>query len=157
MGSPSANLDPAARFAAAYAVLTASHELADHWVQRDTEAVAKGEPGRDGVRACAVHVATYTATQALALWAANRTLGIGIGWRRASVALAVSAATHYVADRQGGHWRDEQPRGIVRLAAVTRHAGWLQRDPGAGYLLDQSWHKTWITIAAAITAGGTTA
>ena len=141
-----------AQFAAVYAVLTASHEVADHWVQRDAEAVAKGEPGPEGVRACTMHVATYTTTQALALLAANRTLGLDIGWRRAALALAVSAVTHYVADRQGGHWRDEQPRGLVRLAATTGHAGWLQRDPSAGYALDQSWHKGCIAIAAAIAA-----
>ena len=144
----------AIRFAAAYAVLTAAHELADHWVQVDTQAVAKGQPGREGVVACAKHVATYTATQAAALWVADRGLGLRLDPRRALAGLAVSAVTHYVADRQGGHWRDEQPRGVVRLAAATGHAGWLQRDPNAGYLLDQSWHKAWIAIAAAVTAGG---
>lgn len=142
----------AARFAAVYAALTASHEVADHWVQIDTQAGAKGKPGREGAVACAKHVATYTATQALALAATSRAIGLQLSPRRAALALAVSAATHYVADRQGGHWRDEKPRGLVRLAAATGHAGWLQRDPGAGYLLDQSWHKGWIAIAAAIAA-----
>ncbi|MGQ4353209.1 hypothetical protein ACN6LJ_001299 [Streptomyces drozdowiczii] len=104
--------------------------------------------------ACARHVATYTASQALTLYAANRVLGLGVNRRRALAGLAISAVTHYVADRQGGHWRDEQPRGIVRLAARTGHAGWLQRDPGAGYLLDQSWHKGWIAIAAAVIGAG---
>ncbi|MBD0743537.1 hypothetical protein [Streptomyces sp. CBMA152] len=144
----------AARFAAAYAALTASHEVADHWVQIDKQAVAKGQPGAEGARACAAHVATYTATQAAALYAADRLLGLRIGWRRASLGLAVSAATHYVADRQGGHWRNEEPHGVVKLAAATGHAGWLQRDPGAGYLMDQSWHKGWIAIAAAVISAG---
>ncbi len=144
---------PAVRFAAAYAVLTASHEVADHWVQRDTQAVRKGDPGPAGARACAAHVATYTATQGVSLWAVNRAFRLGIGWRRAAAALAVSAVTHYIADRQGGHWRDEHPRGVVRLAAVTGHHGWLARDPGAGYLMDQSWHKGWLAVAAAVAAG----
>lgn len=142
----------AARFAAVYAALTASHEVADHWVQIDAHAGAKGQSGREGTVACAKHVATYTATQALALAVANRKLGLKLSPRRAALALAVSAATHYVADRQGGHWRDEKPRGIVRLAAVTGHSGWLQRDPGAGYLMDQSWHKGWIAAAALLAA-----
>ncbi|MYX67404.1 MULTISPECIES: hypothetical protein [unclassified Streptomyces] len=120
----------------------------------DRDAVAKGRPGREGAIACARHVATYTATQALALYAANRVLGLGLSPRRALAALAISAVTHYVADRQGGHWQDEHPCGIVKLAARTGHAGWLQRDPGAGYPLDQSWHKGWIAIAAAVTGGG---
>jgi hypothetical protein len=144
----------AARFAAAYAALTASHEVADHWVQIDTQATTKGKPGPEGAKACAKHVATYTATQALALAAADRLLGLRLDWRRAALGLAVSAVTHYVADRQGGHWRDPEPRGVVRLAAVTGHAGWLARDPGAGYLMDQAWHKGWIAVAALVAAGG---
>lgn len=145
---------PAARTAAVCAALTASHEVGDHWIQRDREATAKGAPGIEGVRACALHVATYTATQAAALLAADRLLGLGLSWRRATAGLAISAATHYLADRQGGHWRDEDPHGVVKLAASTGHAGWLQRDPGAGYLMDQSWHKGWIAVAAAVIGGG---
>jgi len=144
----------AARFAAVYAALTAAHEVADHWVQRDKEAVAKGQPDKAGARACAVHVTTYTATQAVALAVVQRATGLRLSWKRAALGLAVSAATHYVADRQGGHWRDEQPRGIVRLAAKTGHAGWLARDPNAGYLMDQAWHKGWILVAALVAAGG---
>ncbi|KOU41240.1 hypothetical protein ADK55_29010 [Streptomyces sp. WM4235] len=144
---------PAARFAAAYALLTASHEVADHWVQIDTQAVTKGKPGSDGARACAAHVATYTLTQGLALAAGSKLLGLRLTPHRAAAALAVSALTHYIADRQGGHWRDPQPRGIVRLAAATGHAKWLQRDPGAGYLMDQSWHKGWLLVAALVAAG----
>ena len=144
----------AAQFAAAYAALTASHEVADHWIQVDRDAVAKGGQGSAGRVACARHVASYTATQAAALYGVQRATGMRLSWKRAALGLAVSAVTHYVADRQGGHWRDENPRGVVRLAASTGHAGWLQRDPNAGYLMDQSWHKGWIAVAAAIAAGG---
>lgn len=145
---------PAARFAATYAALTAAHEVADHWVQIDDQAVNKGRANRNGAIACAEHVITYTATQALALAAVQRATGMRLGWKRAAAGLAISAGTHYIADRQGGHWRDEQPRGIVRLAARTGHAGWLQRDPNAGYLMDQAWHKGWILVAAAVIGGG---
>lgn len=144
----------AAQFAAAYAALTASHEVADHWVQLDSQATRKGDPGRSGAVACAKHVATYAATQALALAAVQRVTGARLSWKRGALALAVSAATHYVADRQGGHWRDPEPSGIVRLAAATGHSGWLQRDSGAGYLMDQAWHKGWIAVAALVAAGG---
>jgi hypothetical protein len=145
----------AAQFAATYAALTAAHEVADHWVQIDAQAMAKGERSTAGATACAKHVATYTATQAVALAAVQRATGMRLSWKRAALGLAISAATHYIADRQGGHWRDEKPRGIVRLAATTGHAGWLQRDPNAGYLMDQSWHKGWIAVAALAAAGGT--
>lgn len=144
----------AARFAAAYAALAAAHEVADHWVQVDDQAVRKGNRDRDGALACLEHVATYTATQAVALAAVQRATRMRLSWKRAALGLAVSAATHYIADRQGGHWRDDQPYGIVRLAAATGHAGWLQRDPNAGYLMDQAWHKGWILAAALIAAGG---
>jgi hypothetical protein len=144
----------AAMFAAVYAALTASHEVADHWVQIDAHATTKGNPSLDGALSCAKHVATYTATQALALAAVQRTTGIRLSWKRTALGLAVSAVTHYIADRQGGHWRDEQPRGVVRVAAATGHAGWLRRDPHAGYLMDQAWHKGWIVVAAAVVAGG---
>ncbi|TDC21255.1 hypothetical protein E1265_18570 [Streptomyces sp. 8K308] len=135
-----------------YAVLTAAHEVADHWVQVDEDAGHKGDAGPEGVRACVRHVATYTATQGAALWAANRALGLGVKPGRAVAALAVSAATHYYADRHGGHWRDETPTGLVRAAHHIGKGKWLRRDPNAGYLLDQSWHKGWIAIAAAIAA-----
>ncbi|MFF9287562.1 hypothetical protein [Streptomyces griseosporeus] len=148
------NSSKAARFAAMYAALTASHEVADHWVQIDAHATTKGGLGLDGALSCAKHVATYTATQALALAVVQRATGMRLSWKRAALGLAVSAATHYIADRQGGHWRDEQPRGVARLAASTGHAGWLQRDPNAGYLMDQAWHKGWIAIAAAVASGG---
>lgn len=144
---------PAARFAAAYAALTASHEIADHWVQRDKDAVAKGIRGPEGARACTIHVATYTATQALALAAANQAFGLGLTWRRAAAGLAVSAVTHYVADRQGRHWQDEHPRGVVRLAHALGKSDWLAADPQAGYRMDQAWHKGWIAVAAAVAAG----
>ncbi|MGW1267563.1 hypothetical protein [Streptomyces sp. NPDC002491] len=144
----------AARFAATYAALTAAHEVADHWIQLDDQAVHKGNPGRDGAIACAQHVISYTATQALALAAVQRATGMRLSWRRAVLGLAISATTHYIADRQGGHWRDDQPQGVVRLAVATGHAGWLTRDPNAGYLMDQAWHKGWIGLAALVAATG---
>lgn len=145
----------AAQFAAMYAVLTASHEVADYWVQVDADAVAKGRPGREGAATCAKHVASYTITQALALVAADRGLGLGLGWRRITAALAVSATTHYIADRSGGRWREDGPSTrLVRFARRSGHAGWLERDPGAGPLLDQAWHRGWIAIAAVVAAGG---
>ncbi|GAA3153493.1 hypothetical protein GCM10010449_84070 [Streptomyces rectiviolaceus] len=144
-----------AQFAAVYAVLTASHEVADYWVQQDKDAVAKGRPGMEGRMACARHVASYTATQALALAAADRRLGLGLDWRRAATGLAVSAVTHYVADRSAGRWQEQgTSTWMVRLARRCGHAPWLAKDSGAGPLMDQAWHKGWIAVAAAVAAGG---
>lgn len=143
----------AVRFAAAYAVLTASHEVADMWIQRDADAAAKGAPGWPGRAACLRHIGSYTATQAAALWAADRYLGLDISPGRAAAALAVSAGTHYWADRSGGHWQDEEPAGIVRFAHRCGKRGWLARDPRAGFEMDQAWHKGWIAVAAMVAAG----
>ncbi|MCX4911864.1 hypothetical protein [Streptomyces sp. NBC_00878] len=144
-----------AQFAAVYAALTASHEVADYWVQQDKDAVAKGGHGREGRVACARHVASYTATQALAVAAVNRRLRLGLDWRRATAGLAVSAVTHYVADRSGGRWQEEGPSTrLVRFARWAGHEPWLAKDPGAGPLMDQAWHKGWIAVAAAVVAGG---
>ncbi|MEW2393136.1 hypothetical protein AB0933_32725 [Streptomyces venezuelae] len=145
----------AAQYAAVYAVLTASHEVGDYWVQQDRDAVAKGKPGREGRIACARHVTTYTVTQGLALAAANRRLRLGLGWRRMSVGLTVSAVTHYLADRSAGHWQEEKPTTrLVRLAHIKGSKEWLVRDPGAGPLLDQAWHKGCLAVAAALMVGG---
>ena len=146
-------MSAALRFAVVYATLTASHEVADHWVQINSQAVVKGEPGWPGRLACASHVATYTATQCFALLAADRLLGLRLNPRRIAVALVVSAGTHYWADRSAGHWRDETPHGVARLAAVTGHADWLKGDPNAGYRMDQAWHKGFLWAAALIAAG----
>lgn len=154
MSAPTA----AARFAALYAALTAAHEVGDYWAQQDADAVAKGKPGREGAAACLRHVAGYTATQAAALAAANRAFDLRVSWPRAAAGLALSAATHYLADRCAGQWADDSPtaRPVVRLAHATGHSAWLIKDPGAGPLMDQAWHKGWIAIAAALAATGGT-
>ncbi|MEV4975573.1 hypothetical protein [Streptomyces scopuliridis] len=148
-------MSAAARFAAAYAVLTAAHEVGDYWVQQDTDAVAKGAHGPDGRAACVRHVASYTATQAISLLAADRALRLGLNWRRAAAGLALSAVTHYVADRSGGRWQETGPSTrFVRMARRAGHAKWIARDPGAGPLMDQAWHHGWIAVAAVVAAGG---
>ncbi len=143
----------AVRFAAAYAALTASHEVADMWVQRDADAQAKGGEGWSGRAACLRHVGSYTATQALALCVTDRYLGLGLSPARAAAALAVSAGTHYYADRSGRHWQDPEPTGLVRVAHRIGKSDWLKHDKLAGFHLDQSWHKGWILIAALVAAG----
>jgi hypothetical protein len=151
-------MNRAAQFSAAYAALTAAHEVADHIVQVDGDAADKGKAGAKGRIACLRHVASYTATQAVALAAADRGLGLRLDWRWATAGLFVSAATHYAADRSGGRWAEDpekQPTTrMVRAARATGHRGWLARDPNAGYRIDQAWHKGWIAIAAGVVAAG---
>src|SRR5690606_7830348 len=97
----------ATRFAVLAAVRHAAHHVGDYWVQTDRQAAYKGADGRTGVRACLAHVATYTATNVAAVIAANRALRLGLSWQAIAAGEAVSAVTHYAADRREHgalHW-----------------------------------------------------
>jgi hypothetical protein len=143
----------AAVAAAVHAALTASHTVADHLVQTDAQAVAKGRPGAEGRAACAAHVATYTATQAAAVYAAHRVLHLQLRPAAVTAALALSALTHYAIDRSAGHWSEQQPSTrLVRLLHRTGKGGWLTRDPQAPYRCDQALHQGVLAICAAIAA-----
>ncbi|MFF2044032.1 hypothetical protein ACFVVX_26795 [Kitasatospora sp. NPDC058170] len=141
----------AVRFAAVYALLRASADVADHWIQTDHQAATKGQhdhaegqSSAAGRRACAAHVASYTATQAVVLLAGTRLLGVRLRPVPLAAALAVSAVTHYAADRR-------EP--LRRLADATGKGVFVRlADHGlnGGYLLDQSWHHGWETAAALI-------
>jgi hypothetical protein len=139
--------------AAVHAALTASHTIADHLVQTDAQAVAKGRPGHRGREACAAHVASYAATQAAALYAANRLLGLQLRPGPAVAALALSAITHYAIDRSAGHWAEDEPSTrLVRIVHRLGKRGWLLRDPQAPYRCDQSLHHGVLAVAAVIAA-----
>ncbi|MEV7535396.1 hypothetical protein [Streptomyces hydrogenans] len=153
-------------FAAAYALLRAAADHADHWGQSDYDAQCKGatdeapvkyEHEEDGTtitvgtaggrRACLHHVLQYTATQGLVLVAGTRVLGIRLHPAAVAAALAVSGLTHYAADRR-------VPQGLLqRLAKATgKERFYKLSDFGmnGSYCLDQSWHHSWETVAALI-------
>lgn len=87
-------------FATVLPGLLVAHQVADYYVLTDRQARRKGLPGWPGRRACAAHVATYTATTALVVaglwWAFS--LPISPWWFAAGQ--LVSAVTHYWADRR---------------------------------------------------------
>ncbi|MEW2474594.1 DUF3307 domain-containing protein [Micromonospora gifhornensis] len=129
----------AADFAAVFVALYAAHQVGDHWIQTQHQADCKGQPGWSGRLACAAHVATYTATAVVALAA----VAVATGWRPAVVpllaGLAVSAVTHYIADRRTPlRWLADR---------LGKNPAWLERGGGL-YALDQSWHVGWLFIAA---------
>lgn len=152
-------------FAASYALLRAAADYADHWGQRDVDAQAKGATddapvkytyqdgttatfGTDGGRrACLHHVLQYTATQGLVLVAGTRILGIRLHPAAVAAALAVSGVTHYAADRR-------VPNGLLqRLAKKTgkeRFFRLAEAGMNGAYCLDQSWHHSFETLAAAV-------
>jgi hypothetical protein len=133
---------PAVEFAVALGTLAAAHQAADYWVQTPGQALEKGLSGWKGRRACLAHVATYTVTQAGFLAIAGLVLDVPFSVAAVAAGLAVSAATHYFADRRAP---------LRCLAARLGKAGFW--DGGGGPLLDQAWHWTWLWVAALVIAG----
>jgi hypothetical protein len=133
-----------ATVAAASAALGAAHTVADHWIQTQRQADRKGLPGWPGRLACAAHVATYTATALVALLALAWRTGLTLSPAHVAAGLAVSAVSHYVADR----------RAPLRWAAdrLGKNPAWLERGGGL-YAMDQSWHIGWLFVAALIIGG----
>ncbi|OIJ95426.1 hypothetical protein [Streptomyces colonosanans] len=146
------NSTRATRFAAAYALMRMAADVGDHWIQSDHQAVTKGQhdenegqSSRAGRIACTAHVATYTATQAAVLYAGSRVLGLRLKPARVAAALALSASTHWWADRR------------IHLKAVADATGKgnfynLGGPLGGAYALDQAFHHAVETVAAAIAA-----
>jgi hypothetical protein len=128
-------------FAAVFVALFVAHQLADHWVQTDHQACTKGEPGWSGRIACAHHVFWYTVTAVFALSTTAAVLDLELSPPRVLLGLAVSAVTHYIADRRFP---------LKWLAERTGKAGYWDR--GGGYQLDQSYHYGWLWVAALVIA-----
>lgn len=146
------------RFLITSAALLAAHAVGDHWVQTSHQATAKGAKGWPGRRACAAHVASYTATGVLATTAASRCLRVPLDGPAIVCAFVVSAVMHYVADRREPlRWLAELTGrdGYIRHITVRRGDGMpADTGPGTGlFHLDQSWHHGWIFVAALIAAG----
>lgn len=140
---PTDNLTRVVLFTVAFVALYASHMVADHWVQTQHQANAKGLAGWIGRLACACHVATYTATQLIAFLVAAAVLHLPyrVGWLAAG--LAVSAISHYVVDRRTPlRWMADK---------LGKDEYWLIHGGGM-YALDQSWHIGWLFAAALVTA-----
>jgi hypothetical protein len=127
-------------FAAVLPALLVAHQVADHWVQTDAQAVTKVSLGWHGRLACLRHVTTYTATLALVLALVGWRLQLGLDPVRVGLVLAGNGLTHYWADRRTQ---------LLALARLLGKGGWLQADPSAGYKLDQSLHIG-VLLAAAL-------
>ncbi|MFJ5922737.1 transcriptional regulator [Kitasatospora sp. NPDC092948] len=156
-----------ARFGAAYALMRAAADVADHWVQSDHQACTKGQHDHNegqssvaGRKACAAHVAAYVGTQGLALLVGARMVGMRLRPVPVAAALAVSAVTHYVADRREPLRRIADATGKSNFYALgtpahpahpTTADGTYAPVLGTGaYALDQAWHHAWETVAAVI-------
>jgi hypothetical protein len=163
------------RAMAGYAVaLEAGHEAGDYWVQTDHQAANKGLPGIPGDVACAKHVLSYVATQAVCVVGAAYATGTKPKWGRIALGLAVSGITHYAADRREhglmyplarmlpgkerflklGTPRDLETQ-TTKGGYPTGSAPLDNPSLGTGaWALDQAWHKVLgVFVPAVIMAG----
>jgi hypothetical protein len=142
---------PGSRFAATFAALLVAHHVADYWLQTEHQAVNKGRHGSPrenaaGRAACLAHVSTYSAATASAVAGANRALRLGASWRGILVGQAISAVSHYWADRRFT---------LRRLAEQTGRLAFYDQGEGlakGSAVLDQSWHIAWLALSALATA-----
>ena len=157
--------------------LYAGHHAGDYWVQTDEQARCKGNAGMEGIKACAMHVATYTLTQAAFLGVAFWATGLRWDLLALLVALSVSAITHYLADRReyGIMFRLARmlpgkarflmlgvPRAYMIYAQSTEasptpHGPIPLDNPSLGtgaWALDQSWHIVFGVFIPALILGG---
>ena len=151
LSDPSAH---AAGFAAVFAALFVAHQVGDHWIQTQYQADRKGLPGWPGRLACAAHVNTYTATALIAVIVTTAATGVELNPWRCAAGLAVSAVTHYLADRRTPLKRLAQLVGADRFYALGAPRPGRDDNPslGGAYHLDQSFHYLWLFVAALIIA-----
>lgn len=135
----------AVRFAATFAAAYIAHPVADYWIQTDNQAAKKGDRGREGAAHCARHVATYTATSALCVAAANSVTGMRLPLRSHIALQVVSATTHYFFDRR---WTANKIYNAIE--PITGTSKFLANG-GAAHL-DQAWHIFWLGVGAATAA-----
>nr|WP_063779208.1 DUF3307 domain-containing protein [Kibdelosporangium sp. MJ126-NF4]CEL14458.1 hypothetical protein [Kibdelosporangium sp. MJ126-NF4]CTQ88823.1 hypothetical protein [Kibdelosporangium sp. MJ126-NF4] len=138
--------DHATRFAASFVAMLAAHQISDYWVQTDYQATNKGRHGSvaedaAGRAACLAHVVSYSAVGTAAVAGIGRLLRLGASWQGIVAGQAISAVSHYWADRR------------FPLRRMARRLGKLDyHDSGGSVMLDQSWHIGWLTAAALATA-----
>jgi hypothetical protein len=149
----------AGTFAAIFAALYVAHQLGDHWIQTSAQAARKGAAGWPGRLACARHVATYTAAGLAAVLIVAWQAGLHLDPVQLTAGLAVSAVTHYIADRRAPLLKLaqllERSTGKATFYRLGAPRDGHNDNPSLGtgaYALDQSWHVGWLFVAALVIA-----
>ena len=141
-------------FAAIAITLYVAHHVGDYWVQSDTDARHKGDPGWHGRLHCLSHVLSYLMTQTALLFVASLVLGIHLGYWQALTGLAISGVTHYIADRRTPLARIAALiPGKARFATLGVPRAGHDDNPQLAtglWALDQSWHIFWGVFVAAL-------
>jgi hypothetical protein len=144
----------ASAFPAYFVALLAAHNVADHWVQTSHQACTKALRDRRGSIACLAHVTSYTVTTCgfgLVVWFA---LGLHLTAVGFLAGQAVSAVTHYWADRRYTlAWlAGKLGRGEFYQFGAPRPGRDDNPSLGTGaYALDQAFHWFFLFTAAAVT------
>ena len=146
-----------------FAALFAAHHVGDYWAQTAAQAYDKSLPGQRGRMACARHVASMTACKAGALGVLHAA-GRRVSWKRAAVALAADAASHYWADRRTtlsgladrlGATVSPGKGDFYRLGACRPGRDDNPCGATGAALLDQAFHIGWLWLAAAAASSPT--
>ncbi len=145
-----------ALFAALQATFADIHPMCDQWLQSSEDAAGKGEPGWEGAKHCARHVASYTAGQVGAAVAVTRVLGFRVPLRALAAGAVVNAVTHFVIDRRDPLLvaaRVCGRGGYVAHATVQRRDGVVDiAGPGTALTeLDQAAHRAIGVVASLVT------
>jgi hypothetical protein len=144
----------AASFAAVAVSFYAAHHVGDQWVQTHHQAMHKGLPGWRGRLPCLRHVYTYTLTTLAFVTGVTTLLGLTVTPWGLLAGQALSAVTHYWADRRStlGRLADTIGKGEYYRLGSPREGHDDNPSIGTGaYALDQSWHIAWLAVAALIT------
>ncbi|MET8152586.1 DUF3307 domain-containing protein [Actinoplanes sp. NPDC049668] len=144
-----------ATFAAVFVALFVAHQVADHWIQTQHQADCKGRLGWPGRIACAAHVTTYTLTALVALAALALSTDLDTSVGQVAAGLAVSAVTHYIADRRTPLRKLAELTGSARFYALGCPRPGRDDNPSLGtgsYALDQSFHYLFLFVAALVIA-----
>jgi hypothetical protein len=158
--------------------LLIAHTVADHWAQTTGQIHDKDLPGAKGRWACAAHVASYTALLTAVVVGLQVLFDLPLHWYGILAGQAISAGTHYWADRRstltrlaeilgkGELYRLGQPRNVSAYTVVDasrvqpdgsrvqlyQHDVIPERFVGTeAYVLDQSWHWFWLGITTLVT------
>ena len=155
--------------AATYAALRVAAGIADHWLQTGHQACGKAAPGLKGHKAMAGHVASYVASQAVAVAVANKVLDMKLKPSAIAAALAFSGATHWFIDRRWPVRKLAEAMGKTGckrdgVCAVAEHAAdgsecdsgfhGLGGPLGGAYILDQKSHELMEAVAALLALWG---
>lgn len=147
-----------ALFGALTALFGEFHPFCDQFLQSSDDAKQKGEPGRDGARACVRHVRSYTLAQTAAAVAMTRAFGYRLPVGAQLALVGITGATHYLIDRRTPlitflRWHRVGKAGYLDHATVQRRPGVVDTaGPGTALMeLDQAAHRA-IGVGTAVAA-----